>query len=321
MLGLGGAGGLTGAYVRVAQQAFAPDGLPTWLPRLVVLVLGARGAVRGLERGADGGPPPAARAVLVARRAARRSRRAEAVAHCWRAMWDLLRGAAAAAAARTGRARRGATSSCSPTTWASRAFASCSSPSHDLDAHRDLVFALVAESRRRGIIRRPSTEAADARRAEVLDLAGVARDAPGRRGGGVADGADRDRSACDDLRARRLLARRNASAVRSARQPDADCSTSWSRSGRRTGRDRVGGAGTRPVRTRWPPGASTAKAGWASICSRLKPRPSATRRGSAWPARPRWLRSRFARRTIRSARSISAAGTTIAPTGASRSPS
>jgi hypothetical protein len=47
---------------------------------------------------------------------------------------------------------------------------------HDLDAHRDLVFALVAEARRRDLIRRPTTELADARRAEVIDLSGVGRE-------------------------------------------------------------------------------------------------------------------------------------------------
>jgi hypothetical protein len=46
---------------------------------------------------------------------------------------------------------------------------------HNLDAQRDLVFALMAEPRRRDLIRRASTEAADARRAEVVDLAGIAR--------------------------------------------------------------------------------------------------------------------------------------------------
>jgi len=45
-----------------------------------------------------------------------------------------------------------------------------------VDAHRDLLFALVAESRRRHLIRRATSEAAEARRAEVFDLAGVARD-------------------------------------------------------------------------------------------------------------------------------------------------
>src|SRR5256712_5967533 len=47
---------------------------------------------------------------------------------------------------------------------------------HDADAHRDLVFALVGESRRRDLIRRPTTEAAENRRAEAFDLTGVARD-------------------------------------------------------------------------------------------------------------------------------------------------
>jgi Patatin-like phospholipase len=173
MLGLGGAGGLTGAYMRGAQQAFAPDGFPTWLPRLAVLVLGlaaiavvasaALTAGRRRQRGAfwwrGVGSPLSSR---------------EAVAHCWQAMWDLLRGAAALREP-------------SPDELARRyvdlladnlgqpGFRELLVAVHDLDAHRDLVFALVAEPRRRGIIRRASTEAAEARRAEVLDLTGVAR--------------------------------------------------------------------------------------------------------------------------------------------------
>jgi hypothetical protein len=47
---------------------------------------------------------------------------------------------------------------------------------HDADAHRDLIVAMVGEHRRRDLIRRPTTDAAEARRAEVFDLAGVARD-------------------------------------------------------------------------------------------------------------------------------------------------
>jgi hypothetical protein len=47
---------------------------------------------------------------------------------------------------------------------------------HDVDAGRDLVFALVAESRRRDLIRRPTTGEVDMRRAEVMDLSGLARD-------------------------------------------------------------------------------------------------------------------------------------------------
>ena len=172
MLGLGGTG-LTGAYVRAAQQAFAPDGFPTWLPRLVVLVLGLAAlsvawsafltAGRRRQRGPfwwrGVGSPLTSR---------------EAVAHCWRAMWDLLRGAAVLREP-------------TPVELAGRyvdlladnlgqpGFRELLVAVHDLDAHRDLVFALVAEPRRRGIIRRTSTAAGEARRAEVLDLTGVGR--------------------------------------------------------------------------------------------------------------------------------------------------
>src|SRR5207244_2614547 len=45
MVGVSGAGGLVAAYLRLAQAAFAPEALPTWLPRLVLLVLGSAGLV------------------------------------------------------------------------------------------------------------------------------------------------------------------------------------------------------------------------------------------------------------------------------------
>src|SRR5262245_31792733 len=40
MAGLSAANGLVERYLGLAASAFAPDGLPTWLPRLVVLALG-----------------------------------------------------------------------------------------------------------------------------------------------------------------------------------------------------------------------------------------------------------------------------------------
>ncbi len=46
---------------------------------------------------------------------------------------------------------------------------------HDLDTRRDLVFALVDESRRRDLIRRASAADGDVRRAEVVDLSGAGR--------------------------------------------------------------------------------------------------------------------------------------------------
>jgi hypothetical protein len=47
---------------------------------------------------------------------------------------------------------------------------------HDVDARRDLIFALVHPGRRRDLVRRSTIGAADSRRAEVFDLAGIARD-------------------------------------------------------------------------------------------------------------------------------------------------
>src|SRR4029077_18798559 len=45
MVGVGGASGLVGEYLRLSQSAFAPDGLPTWVPRFVLLLLGAAGVI------------------------------------------------------------------------------------------------------------------------------------------------------------------------------------------------------------------------------------------------------------------------------------
>ena len=41
MVGVSGAAGLVAGYLGFAQAAFAPQALPTWLPRLVLLVMGA----------------------------------------------------------------------------------------------------------------------------------------------------------------------------------------------------------------------------------------------------------------------------------------
>jgi Patatin-like phospholipase len=173
MLGLGGASGLTGAYISAVQQAFAPDGFPTWLPRLVVLVLGmaalvvASSAALTADHRRQRGPfwwrgvgsPLSSR---------------EAVAHCWRAMWDLLRGAAALREPPPAELARRYVDLLVDN-LGQPGFRELLVAVHDLDAHRDLVFALVEESRRRNMIRRGSTVAADARRAEVLDLSGSAR--------------------------------------------------------------------------------------------------------------------------------------------------
>jgi hypothetical protein len=173
LVGLGGVSGLTGEYVRLAQQAFAPDGLPTWLPRLVVLVLGAVGVAVVWDAMASAGRRQQ-RGSFWWRAAGSPLSSREVVAHSWRSLWDLLRGAAPLRQpAPAELARR----------YADLLVDNIGQPGfrellltvHDLDAHRDLVFALVAEPRRRDLIRRPSTAAAEARRAEVLDLSGAGR--------------------------------------------------------------------------------------------------------------------------------------------------
>ena len=176
MVGVSAASGLVAAYLRAAQAAFAPEALPTWLPRMVLLVLGAAGVVAAVDGWLTA--PAHVRRSLGASwwRALRAPMSAgRAIDHCWRVMWDLVRGATqlkGPAPAELGRR------------YAEMLTENIGQPGfrellitvHDADAHRDLLFALVGEDRRRDLIRRPTSEAAEARRAEVFDLAGVGRD-------------------------------------------------------------------------------------------------------------------------------------------------
>ena len=176
IVGVGRAAGLVGAYVRLAEAAFAPEALPTWLPRLVFLVLGAAGAVAiadGWIAARRAGAPSFGAMWWRALRAPIST--AQAIEHCWRVMWDLVRGATQL---------KGPTPAELGRRYAEMLAENIGQPGfrellitvHDADAHRDLLFAMVGEQRRRDLIRRSTSDAADARRAEVFDLAGVARD-------------------------------------------------------------------------------------------------------------------------------------------------
>jgi hypothetical protein len=173
MVGVGGASGLVGAYLRGAQTAFAPQALPTWLPRLVLLVLGGAGAVAivhgwmGVRRAGRG---PFWWWMLQAPLSS-----TGVIDHCWRVMWDLVRGAAQLKQPTLADLGRRYTELLTENIG-QPGFRELLIAVHDADAHRDLVFALVAEGRRRALVRRPTTEAADLRRAEVFDLAGLASD-------------------------------------------------------------------------------------------------------------------------------------------------
>jgi hypothetical protein len=175
MVGAGGAPGLVNEYVSLAQAAFAPEMLPTWLPRLVLLVIGTAAVVAVVDawmadagRRSSRGAPwwRAVRAPLSSQ---------AAIDHTWKVMWDLVRGAAQLKQPPPSELGR---------RYAEMLAENLGQPGfrellvavHDEDAHRDLIFALVSDERRRDMIRRPTSAQADARRAEVFDLAGIARD-------------------------------------------------------------------------------------------------------------------------------------------------
>ena len=169
MLGAGG-GGLVALYLGAASRAFAPDMLPTWLPRLVVIVLTAAAAIvivdgwhrtRGRQHGRwwwrlAGAPLSAEPAVV----------------HTWRVMWDLIRGAAHVKQPGRGDLGRRYLEMLNDS-QGQPGFRELVIVDHDVDARRDLVFAFVGEARRRDLYRRSTEEQAAARRAEVFDLAGI----------------------------------------------------------------------------------------------------------------------------------------------------
>jgi hypothetical protein len=173
MVGANGAGGLVAAYLVRANAAFAPSALPTWLPRLAVLVVGFAAIVAFIDgfRGGTRSVRGAAwwrmvRAPLSAH---------EAADHCWQTLWELLRGAVKLKAPSPPELARRYTELLAENIG-QPGFRELVIATHDVDAQRDLIFALVSEDRRRDLIRRSTTRAADARRAEVFDLTGVARD-------------------------------------------------------------------------------------------------------------------------------------------------
>ena len=176
--GPGTAGRLAGAYAALVDAAFRPDGLPTWLPRLALIVVavivatilaagfGARHRLPA-RRGQRGG---LWWAVLGAPMS---SRRAAAVVQA--RLWDLIRGGARIRQPEsTDLGRR----------YAELLAENLDQPGfrelllvvHDLDARRDLVFALLREEDRRAFFLRKPVFGSDRRSAEAFDLAGIGRD-------------------------------------------------------------------------------------------------------------------------------------------------
>jgi len=168
MVGLGGASGLVGFYTRTADSLFAPSALPTWLPRLVVLVLGLAALVIAVETFVSSSRRRERGSVWWRGLRAPLSSR-EVLARARTAIWDLVQGGAQlkqpSATDLSGRYVDLLSDSLGQPGFRELVIAA-----HDLDSRRDLVFALVDETRRRDLIRRASTVEADVRRAEVIDL-------------------------------------------------------------------------------------------------------------------------------------------------------
>src|SRR5262249_3970240 len=151
-----------GAYLRFAEAAFAPEALPTWLPRLVLLVLGGAAAVAVIDGWLHG--PRRGRGALWWRAARAPMSSRTAIDRCWRMMWDLVRGAAALQQPPSADLGRRYTELLAEN-LGQPGFRELLIAVHDADAHRDLIFALVEERRRRDLVRRPTSDAAEARRA------------------------------------------------------------------------------------------------------------------------------------------------------------
>src|SRR5579862_2721736 len=151
MVGIGAAGGLVQAYLHAVDAAFAPDVLPTWLPRFVLLVIGAAGAAAIVDGWLARGRKASGSFWWHAVRPVVSS--AAAVDHCWRMMWDLVRGATnLKEPAQVDLARRYI--ELLGENLGQPGFRELVVTAHDIDARRDLVFALVHPNRRRDLVRR-----------------------------------------------------------------------------------------------------------------------------------------------------------------------
>jgi hypothetical protein len=178
LIGLGEWGSaLTATYTRWIDTLFAPAAIPTVIPRLVVFAVILAFAIVAIN----------ASAAYVRQRARRRSRpgafwrllgsplTADAlVTRVVSELWSLIRGAAPLAApSRKELARRYV--ELLQENLGQPGFRELLVTVHDLDARRDLVFALLGQEQRSAFFA-SSVDEPEARHFEAFDLAGVSRD-------------------------------------------------------------------------------------------------------------------------------------------------
>ena len=179
LAGLESAGATVTAWFRgVLDLLFAPAALPAIVPRLVALALVAAlavvmagacvAALRGRSRRRTSGSVwwRLVGAPLTAQ---------PAVAGLTRALWHLIRGAAQVA--QPDRAEVGRRyAELLTENLGQPGFRDVLVTTHDVDARRDLVFALLAEPHRTTFFGGGRAQAPESRAAETCDLGGVARD-------------------------------------------------------------------------------------------------------------------------------------------------
>jgi hypothetical protein len=173
VLGLSVGPDLVAGYGRLLASAFAPEAIPTILPRilvlalLVLLVMLAAGLVQAARAGArrrERGPVwwRAFGAPIVAE---------DVTARFADALWSLIRGTTL---------RRSSLEDLSQSytellreNLGQPGFRELLVTAHDLDARRDLIFALLTEPHRQAFFARRAGPEGDRRQSEILDLAGV----------------------------------------------------------------------------------------------------------------------------------------------------
>jgi hypothetical protein len=178
-LGSGTAGRLAGGYVEWVARAFQPGGLPTWLPRLALLLVAAVMGVIAVSAGRAMLQLPARRrqqdgfwwAVLGAPLS-----RTRAPVFVHSILWQLISGGGATLRqpAAPDLARRYA--ELLTENLGQPGFRELLLVVHDLDARRDLTFAILGEAHRREFFLRRAVLSEEPRSAEAIDLSGVGRD-------------------------------------------------------------------------------------------------------------------------------------------------
>ncbi len=170
--GIQAAGGLVGRYLTFAEAAFAPGALPTWLPRLVLLVLGAA-ALMMVTTGWLNRDDRRRRGPFWWRVVRAPLSTGGITAHCWTVMWDLVRGASPIGEPVPAELGRRYIEMLSENIG-QPGFRELVVSVHDMDARRDLVFALVESGRRRDLTRRSTSGETEERQAAIQDLGGIA---------------------------------------------------------------------------------------------------------------------------------------------------